>query len=877
MNAKMTGLAALGMAVLFASSCGLTMPTKLQVKATPTVIAPFGSKEYLISDQISVEDIQTSLEGSSSGVEVYDYRDSSSDIQKFMLYYPLTEVDLDFSSYMSDIATASVSFPTQTIPVPSVALSMSNEATFDISATMVATANASLGAVTAPFYESNAPVTLPNIESGPITTTTFDSVTFSSGSLNLAISLSGASAGLTVTVDSVAIHNASGTTLSSSTTPVNVTSGGIVSVPLSNVTLTAPFTLVFTLSESGGVVSATPIDLAIVPSLDPGTKVTAATGVDFSDTVTINVTAPVNAGASFVGATVSSAANSGSLSIDTGAFPATWSGFTKTTDVSISQASVAAPVAYSGFNPVAKTGETAQTVSFDLTGQDISNRDINVAVTVHVVASNGSFSALPSAGLTMTGSASASVTEFADVTVALPVGMDLSQLYSEEASDDMKKWVQWIDITKAGLSIRLTTNLPAGNAVSATVRSTEFGINQTHPLVSGSDVEFVNGDGSSVIDHFVPNPPLPTLPPKIDFSVDIALPGYIAGATSSDPSYVTLHNLQTGTNLTFAASATVLSDWSQISIDPQTGYVGTFPDDGSGLDLGAVNDILGDGIGFSEVPSYLYLSGLDTSTKLYGTLESTWTGGSDVYLNAANASDPSAISFVDVPDFTAGIDALDPTVYSGVLPAYSMWFDLADALNAKATDLVIDYDLKLTPVTLNKADVATGTKLKAEMVMILPLSLSVQSGGAELDISQYMDPLTEDVFGRTDINDDAANEDINRVLDSLSSLSLNLHIVNNIGVAVEGTLYQDTTPGDTSNPFEFSKTISIPVAESNVPLLLDSADVQFMKDNLFIPQFKVVLPNGTGSAIDYGLNRGGNITIGITASVSTNVDQVVEF
>lgn len=873
MKTRLTGLAVLGLAALFASSCGLTMPTKLQVKATPTVNAPFGSKEYLISDEISLDDIKSSLEGSSTGVEVYDYQDAE-DIQKFMMYYPLTEVDLDFSTYMSDMATSSVNFDSQTIPVPAVAISTSNSTTFDVSSTMIASANSTLGSVTAPFYESNTSVTLTGIESGDITSTTFDSVTFSAGSLNLNISLSGASAGLVVSVDSAAIQNASGTTLSASTSAVDVTAGGLVTIPLANVTLTTPFSIVFTITQSGGVVTATPIDLAITPSLSVDTKITAATGVDFSDVVTINVTAPVNAGSSFIGATVASTANSGSLVIDTGAFPANWIGFAKTTDISITQAAVATPVAYSGFNPAAKNGQSTQNVSFDLTGQDISNQDMAVTVTVHISAANGSFDNLPSAGLTMTSSASASVSEFADVTVALADGMSLSQEYREEASDDMKQWVEWIDLTKAGISLNLTTNLPTGNTISATVVSNEFGINQTHDLVSGSDVEFVNGDGTVVIDHFVPNA---TPAPELDFAVDIGLPGYIAGATASDPSYVTLHNLVPGNDLTFAASATILSDWSQISINPQTGYSGMFPEDGSGLDLGAVNDILGDGIGFSEVPAHLYLSGLGTSTKLYGTLQATWTGGSAEYMNAPTAADTNAINFVTEPDFTSGLDATDPTIFNGTLPTSSLEFDLSEALNAGASDLVIDYNLLLTPVTLNKADVETGTQLKAEMVMILPLSLSVAAGGAELDISSYMDPLTEDVFGRSDINDDAANEDINRVLDSLSALSLNLHIINNIGIAVEGTLYQDITPLDTVNDYEFLETISIPDGENDVPLTLDSADVQFMQDNLFIPQFTVVLPNSTDGEIDYGLRRGGSISIGVTATVTTNVDQVVEF
>ena len=136
---------------------------------------------------------------------------------------------------------------------------------------------------------------------------------------------------------------------------------------------------------------------------------------------------------------------------------------------------------------------------------------------------------------------------------------------------------------------------------------------------------------------------------ETNFLVNIGLPGYTAGATSSDPSYVTLHNLTTGTDLTFAASATILSDWSQISIDPQTGYLGKFPNDGTGLDLGAVNDILGTDIEFSSVPSYLYLSGLPSATKLYGTLSSNWTVEtvpySDVYLDAA---DETASGFTGV-------------------------------------------------------------------------------------------------------------------------------------------------------------------------------------------------------------------------------------
>lgn len=137
----LTGFATAAAGCALLVSCGSPF-SKVQIKAEPSLYAPLGSKNLEMSSYVSVEKIRDMLNSgeqneAASKLKVYEYDDGSGTMA-FRLYYPLMDLDLDFSSYMDKLdmtelgsAISAVAFTvpvldrleieTQTVSVPGTA------------------------------------------------------------------------------------------------------------------------------------------------------------------------------------------------------------------------------------------------------------------------------------------------------------------------------------------------------------------------------------------------------------------------------------------------------------------------------------------------------------------------------------------------------------------------------------------------------------------------------------------------------------------------------------------------------------------------------------------------------------------------------------
>lgn len=102
----LTGFAAAAAGCALLVSCGSPF-SKVQIKAKPALYAPLGSKNFEMSSDVSVEKIRDMLNSgeqneAASKLKVYEYDDGSGTMA-FRLYYPLMDLDLDFSSYMDKL------------------------------------------------------------------------------------------------------------------------------------------------------------------------------------------------------------------------------------------------------------------------------------------------------------------------------------------------------------------------------------------------------------------------------------------------------------------------------------------------------------------------------------------------------------------------------------------------------------------------------------------------------------------------------------------------------------------------------------------------------------------------------------------------------
>ena len=102
----LTGFATAAAGCALLVSCGSPF-SKVQIKAEPELYAPLGSKNFEMSSYVSVKKIRDMLNSgdqneAASKLKVYEYDDGSGTMA-FRLYYPLMDLDLDFSSYIDKL------------------------------------------------------------------------------------------------------------------------------------------------------------------------------------------------------------------------------------------------------------------------------------------------------------------------------------------------------------------------------------------------------------------------------------------------------------------------------------------------------------------------------------------------------------------------------------------------------------------------------------------------------------------------------------------------------------------------------------------------------------------------------------------------------
>ena len=119
----LTGFATAAAGCALLVSCGSPF-SKVQIKAEPELYAPLGSKNFEMSSYVSVEKIRDMLNSgeqneAASKLKVYEYDDSDGTMA-FRLYYPLMDLDLDFSSYMDklDMTELGSAIPAVAFTVP---------------------------------------------------------------------------------------------------------------------------------------------------------------------------------------------------------------------------------------------------------------------------------------------------------------------------------------------------------------------------------------------------------------------------------------------------------------------------------------------------------------------------------------------------------------------------------------------------------------------------------------------------------------------------------------------------------------------------------------------------------------------------------------
>ena len=446
---------------------------------------------------------------------------------------------------------------------------------------------------------------------------------------------------------------------------------------------------------------------------------------------------------------------------------------------------------------------------------------------------------------------------FESATVEVPEGTNFNQSVSFDFPEEAKKMVENVVFADKGLGFDLTLNstLPEGNDVGISINAFDENLNKTASAES-------NVWSFRTTKEYV-------LEPKKSLSATIKVtpPGYNEGENT-----MTIKNVLPGAPYSLSGEAKIIADWESITLkdtatDP---FEGSFPADGAEpIDLSKFTDLLPKGIAFKDIGAALFISSPlkkdDSQTGLSFTGEVSISGGNGDSINLI-PEDEKSLSLVNPVELPA-----EGKVWSGDLPTPSidMGEKITNFLNSRPKTLNLKYSLSLGGETVvYKKDIPEDGKssVKAEIVITLPIKLSVTQN-AEFDVFALANiPTDKDLFGRTEAP--ATNEQINDLLKMLTSLNIGIDYNNNLGVALGAKVHLLT---DKDGKPTLTKDFILEKGKNTYNLELTGEQIkQVMEAYPFCPRVYVELPG------DVVLEREGGIDLSLGVTAVTDINYIYD-
>jgi hypothetical protein len=243
----------------------------------------------------------------------------------------------------------------------------------------------------------------------------------------------------------------------------------------------------------------------------------------------------------------------------------------------------------------------------------------------------------------------------------------------------------------------------------------------------------------------------------------------------------------------------IVLDFDKIGINPIKGTQ-------KGFGLTEIQDILNkyDGLKFRSVPVYFYISGPDLIFKDENvTARVKVLDGDDhsVYLPGADLLPNVTIKPCALPVFP---ELEDTPMTEPLSPKPEIGFDLKDILNLEnpPANLDFEYEITLGNIKVKYSDLAAAQEdfnkpLSATLVLVFPFQFSVsrdipilseKNDEPELKAISLLED-GEDLFGRASADDEGEGS-VKDILERMQSLTVNINIENNLGLAGYVPIYK---------------------------------------------------------------------------------------
>ncbi|WP_010256339.1 hypothetical protein [Treponema primitia] len=831
-------------------SCGIptsipTLPSKVKVKAHPTINLPVGSDyfdKYLDENVFSA--IKDALEEGDDSPDVYDYYndEDTEHIQTFLLSQTITDLDLDLKKNISaneDAETIDKSFfmesPGKTDITGTVALPLDS-----IFSAIVGppTDNFPLGSLTGTADSGSLEFTLGN---------GFETAIFQSGYITLKFSSA-------ITVSSIGLYGSQGSTnaLRLGTPSGTPSNSSIIFLQGSNSLPKKVWVKISYIASSASAVTVTVSkgDVAL----------SAATGVNLPTSIPININIP----------SISLDIDSKEFlqgTIDVGQFdinliwPAGWQNFKLADDTKfiLTQYPKIAPTGtYPGLNFADKSGGT-------LKGQFLNLNNIALIGNLLISATNGSFSNVRDSMLDQSYTAKMDISKFSEVLIDCSTGdMNLTQTIIEDLGD-MSSMVEEITFSAGGADKGVGLCLDVtevADGLKMAVSSGALKINDTaaspvyEPLNMGPNF-FTNHDGLTLR----PRDASSDDNGKLDFTFNFLPKGYIPSV-----GVLTLNNVIPGEPYTVVkGTVELVFDWISAEIDP--GNEGRFEGKQEmNLDFGGGENSMIDDLAFVGTIAQLFIVGPEDFKP-------------DLYLNitygVAEHKEPfgpmPGKQAQAIPSFVLNVAKEERHHGSEVvhnLPGGGELIEDFNEIMNSRSQLTLEYIIKIGHLHI-EPPAASGTqegqesqKISVKMVILLPMQFTVRNP----DVAGLVfDQLGESDLFQRDPGDDS-------LFDTLKSLQFGLGFRSGENLFNSGKIYlveekhiNDPDEDILGLLFDFSlkRNVGIYVGGDKIDLIKES--------NPYIPRI-IIVPSkdDEGNVLPLAFLRNGRLgSINFSAEIET--------
>ena len=794
--------------VYFFISCKPAFFKTIKLKASPTFRVNLGTKEFKTEDYLSSKLINQNADDDEfkQRFRVFDYK-LADGTEGLLLYYPITETDLDISKELDVLKNTENGFSSalgkREFTVPKISKEKTETVTADKIGTLLLDAvNHALSV--SPMLPvvpaiSPMPVEIPVIDLSAV----FSTITFKQGS---AFSLTGID-GSVAEVEKL--------TLKHGTTSEEIASAHSASVDISNKELPAKIKVeaVFRIKKAGSV--------SVKPMFSGTIKKAAGLNISTSEIPVNEMTVPLN-GSAFKEAEI----RESELKVFT-ATTAGLSGFKTEYQFTAQQTG--------GLD----ASVTQAAPSQDLGGKTINGEDIKVGGRFKLSAVNADFLNEKNESVSLT--VKLDIKKFAHIKFKTDGDFKRTQKLHRPLPRGLKDWVDTIRFKKAGIKLKLDNGLPAGNDITVKLVSNAFGINseKTYPSADTHEQEFSRNNFDFK----------PAAHSELDFEVKTEFAGY-----DEAEKLLTLSNVEPGKTVSFGGETAVLLDWEYLIAKPKGGreaFAGAYPaKDGDTMNLRKFGKYRDMGIKLNNIRAHVYVNGdvfERNGSKIGAYMYVDYKDAMDqpkkkLLTGSDNPADPfEELKFVPpLPEFFSKAGKKSG-VYEGALPEASETVDLTELVNMSPAGVKLKYNLKLNEIKIEKekleaAKKSGGTKLKVDLLIEVPMDFDAEprSPGEKYIVAEHINS-SGDAFGRSSPD----NLQLKQFLENVKRSRMNIEFINMMGLDVKAVLF------DKNNEAGFKREFSVSRGSGLTFIEFGPDDIDYLRKTVPLNlDIKILIPKG---------------------------------